>query len=50
MHVLFVEECLRFDVNFEVDATGILSVKAEDKAAKRAKSIHITNDKRQGGD
>ncbi|KAF3792534.1 Luminal-binding protein 8 [Nymphaea thermarum] len=40
----------QIEVNFEVDATGILSVKAEDKAAKRAESIHITNDKRQGGD
>ncbi|CAN1298147.1 Luminal-binding protein 5, partial [Linum perenne] len=32
-------------VTFEVDVNGILSVKAEDKAAKKSKSLTITNNK-----
>lgn len=32
-------------MTFEVDANGILQVKAEDKVAKTAQSITITNDK-----
>lgn len=32
-------------MTFEVDANGILHVTAEDKAAKKSKSITITNDK-----
>ena len=32
-------------MTFEVDANGILQVKAEDKAAKKSQSITITNDK-----
>ncbi|KAJ9180253.1 hypothetical protein P3X46_008522 [Hevea brasiliensis] len=35
----------QIEVTFEVDANGILHVKAEDKAAKRSQSITITNDK-----
>lgn len=35
----------QIEVTFEVDANGILHVKAEDKAAKKSKSITITNDK-----
>ncbi|KAI6692440.1 hypothetical protein NL676_020150 [Syzygium grande] len=35
----------QIEVTFEVDANGILNVKAEDKAAKKAESITITNDK-----
>ncbi|KAK7258895.1 hypothetical protein RIF29_24484 [Crotalaria pallida] len=35
----------QIEVTFEVDANGILHVKAEDKAAKTSKSITITNDK-----
>ena len=32
-------------MTFEVDANGILHVRAEDKAAKKSQSITITNDK-----
>ncbi|MBA0632275.1 hypothetical protein Godav_001051, partial [Gossypium davidsonii] len=35
----------QIEVTFEVDANGILHVTAEDKAAKKAQSIIITNDK-----
>ncbi|XP_050379374.1 luminal-binding protein 5 [Argentina anserina] len=35
----------QIEVTFEVDANGILQVKAEDKAAKKSQSITITNDK-----
>lgn len=35
----------QIEVTFEVDANGIVNVKAEDKAAKKAESITITNDK-----
>ncbi|KAK4282789.1 hypothetical protein QN277_014122 [Acacia crassicarpa] len=35
----------QIEVTFEVDANGILQVKAEDKAAKKSESITITNDK-----
>ena len=35
----------QIEVTFEVDANGILHVKAEDKAAKKSESITITNDK-----
>ncbi|XP_034929908.1 luminal-binding protein 4 isoform X1 [Populus alba] len=35
----------QIEVTFEVDANGILHVKAEDKAAKKYQSITITNDK-----
>ena len=35
----------QIEVTFEVDANGILHVKAEDKAAKKTESITITNDK-----
>lgn len=35
----------QIEVTFEVDANGILNVKAEDKAAKKAESITITNNK-----
>ncbi|OMO86704.1 Heat shock protein 70 family [Corchorus capsularis] len=35
----------QIEVTFEVDANGILHVTAQDKAAKKAKSITITNDK-----
>lgn len=35
----------QIEVTFEVDANGILHVKAEDKAAGKLKSITITNDK-----
>ncbi|TYH91718.1 hypothetical protein ES332_A13G132900v1 [Gossypium tomentosum] len=35
----------QIEVTFEVDANGILHVTAEDKAAKKAQSITITNDK-----
>ncbi|KAH0994857.1 hypothetical protein GBA52_018721 [Prunus armeniaca] len=35
----------QIEVTFEVDANGILQVRAEDKAAKRSQSITITNDK-----
>ncbi|KAB1201104.1 Luminal-binding protein 5 [Morella rubra] len=35
----------QIEVTFEVDANGILHVKAEDKAAKKSESIVITNDK-----
>ncbi|KAJ9131416.1 hypothetical protein P3X46_035077 [Hevea brasiliensis] len=35
----------QIEVTFEVDANGILHVKAEDKAAKKSQSITITNDK-----
>ncbi|KAG4111572.1 hypothetical protein ERO13_D13G111600v2 [Gossypium hirsutum] len=35
----------QIEVTFEVDANGILHVTAEDKAAKQAQSITITNDK-----
>lgn len=35
----------QIEVTFEVDANGILHVTAEDKAAKKSKSITITNDK-----
>lgn len=35
----------QIEVTFEVDANGILHVKAEDKTAKKSKSITITNDK-----
>ncbi|KAL0303208.1 UNVERIFIED_CONTAM: Luminal-binding protein 3 [Sesamum radiatum] len=34
----------QIEVTFEVDVNGILHVTAEDKAAKRSKSITITND------
>nr|GMC49478.1 luminal-binding protein 5 [Ipomoea batatas] len=34
-----------FEVTFEVDANGILNVKAEDKASGRSEKITITNDK-----
>lgn len=33
------------EVTFEVDADGILHVKAKDKATKKSESIAITNDK-----
>ncbi|CAN1298139.1 Heat shock 70 kDa protein BIP1 [Linum perenne] len=35
----------QIEVTFEVDVNGILSVKAEDKAAKKSKSLTITNNK-----
>ncbi|KAK9136919.1 hypothetical protein Sjap_007513 [Stephania japonica] len=35
----------QIEVTFEVDANGILHVKAEDKAAKKSQSITISNDK-----
>ena len=35
----------QIEVTFEVDANGILHVKAEDKGAKKSESITITNDK-----
>ncbi|KAL1350662.1 hypothetical protein HN51_014686 [Arachis hypogaea] len=35
----------QIEVTFEVDANGILHVKAEDKAGKKSESITITNDK-----
>ncbi|KAK4405065.1 Luminal-binding protein 5 [Sesamum angolense] len=35
----------QIEVTFEVDVNGILHVTAEDKAAKKSKSITITNDK-----
>lgn len=35
----------QIEVTFEVDANGILHVTAEDKAAKKSRSITITNDK-----
>lgn len=35
----------QIEVIFEVDANGILHVRAEDKAAKKSQSITITNDK-----
>lgn len=35
----------QIEVTFEVDANGILHVKAEDKAAKKSESITITNNK-----
>ena len=35
----------QIEVTFELDANGILNVRAEDKAAKKAQSITITNDK-----
>lgn len=35
----------QIEVTFEVDANGILHVRAEDKAAKKLESITITNDK-----
>ncbi|KAJ9681903.1 hypothetical protein PVL29_018002 [Vitis rotundifolia] len=35
----------QIEVTFEVDANGILHVRAEDKAAKKSQSITITNDK-----
>ncbi|CAE5956938.1 unnamed protein product [Arabidopsis arenosa] len=35
----------QIEVTFEVDANGILQVKAEDKVAKTSQSITITNDK-----
>lgn len=35
----------QIEVTFEVDANGIVNVRAEDKAAKKAESITITNDK-----
>lgn len=35
----------QIEVTFEVDANGILNVRAEDKAAKKSESITITNDK-----
>lgn len=35
----------QIEVTFEVDANGILNVRAEDKAAKKSQSITITNDK-----
>ncbi|KAJ4838371.1 Luminal-binding protein 4 [Turnera subulata] len=35
----------QIEVTFEVDANGILHVKAEDKAARKSQSITITNDK-----
>lgn len=35
----------QIEVTFEVDANGILQVRAEDKAAKKSQSITITNDK-----
>ncbi|KAA8536854.1 hypothetical protein F0562_029332 [Nyssa sinensis] len=35
----------QIEVTFDVDANGILHVRAEDKAAKKAESITITNDK-----
>ncbi|XP_010458176.1 PREDICTED: probable mediator of RNA polymerase II transcription subunit 37b [Camelina sativa] len=35
----------QIEVTFEVDANGILQVKAEDKVAKASQSITITNDK-----
>lgn len=35
----------QIEVTFEVDANGILLVKAEDKAAKNSKAITITNNK-----
>ncbi|KAK2640293.1 hypothetical protein Ddye_028088 [Dipteronia dyeriana] len=35
----------QIEVTFEVDANGILHVRAEDKAAKKSESITITNDK-----
>ena len=35
----------QIEVTFEVDANGILHVKAEDKAAKKSESITITNEK-----
>ncbi|KAH7683437.1 Heat shock protein 70 family protein [Dioscorea alata] len=35
----------QIEVTFEVDANGILHVTAQDKAAKKGKSITITNDK-----
>lgn len=49
----FIEACFdmscrgvpQIEVTFEVDANGILQVKAEDKAAKKSQSITITNDK-----
>lgn len=44
-----VIDCCRgvpqIEVTFEVDANGILNVRAEDKAAKKSESITITNDK-----
>ncbi|RVW83138.1 Luminal-binding protein 5 [Vitis vinifera] len=41
-HLLQVPQ---IEVTFEVDANGILHVRAEDKAAKKSQSITITNDK-----
>lgn len=35
----------QIEVTFEVDANGILTVKAEDKAAKKSKSVQIKKDK-----
>lgn len=35
----------QIEVTFEVDANGILNVKAEDKASGRSEKITITNDK-----
>lgn len=35
----------QIEVTFEVDANGILHVRAEDRAAKKSESITITNDK-----
>uniref|UniRef100_A0A2N9HLN5 Uncharacterized protein n=1 Tax=Fagus sylvatica TaxID=28930 RepID=A0A2N9HLN5_FAGSY len=35
----------QIEVTFEVDANGILHVRAEDKAAKKSESITITNEK-----
>ncbi|KAL9686377.1 hypothetical protein QQ045_023835 [Rhodiola kirilowii] len=35
----------QIEVTFEIDANGILSVKAEDKAAKKSHSITISNEK-----
>lgn len=35
----------QIEVTFEVDANGILHVKAEDKAAKKSESITITDEK-----
>jgi heat shock protein 5 len=35
----------QIEVTFEVDANGILHVKAEDKAVKKSESITITNNK-----
>ena len=35
----------QIEVTFEVDANGILNVKAEDKASGKSEKITITNDK-----